>query len=329
VVGRRGEDAMTPLLGAWLALAACALPPAASGSSAHVGLSGKDAAPGNVVARVNGEPVSKAELDRMLGNPLTRSQLAEELGGNAGPKALEHFALRKAIQHHLLLQEAERRGIELTRQDLDRAVGALRRRFADLESFGKWMTEQGLDDKGLYEALRGDMMAGRVWAELTKGVRVSEDQAQRYYAEHRDELARGEEVRLRIIAVREEAAANEMLTALEKGASFAKLARQRSEGLRAAQAGDTGWLDSRTLPEPLAKAVAQLEKGDVAGPLKNEAGEFLLVGLEGRRPMPARSFDEARPEIERRLLPAAQRTAMMAWLSEQERKSTIEVLSSN
>ena len=34
-----------------------------------------------VVARVNGEPVTRAEFQRMLGNPLTRSELQQEHGG--------------------------------------------------------------------------------------------------------------------------------------------------------------------------------------------------------------------------------------------------------
>jgi len=300
----------------------------ASSEAARGGPSARPAkAADDVVARVNGEPVSNADFQRMLGNPLTRSQLERELGvRNPDPKSLERLAMRKAIHHRLMLQEADRRNFEVTREELDKAVGALRRRFEDLEGFGKWMKDQGLDDKGLYEAIRGDMLAGRVWTSISEEVRVTDEQAQQYYDAHKDELASGEEVRLRIIAVKDKKAADEILASLKKGASFPQLARQRSEGLRAAQGGDTGWMDSRKFPEPLAKAVPQLEPGDVAGPLDNGSGEFLLVGLEGRRPIPAKTLAEARPDIQRRLLPANQQAAVAAWLTEQEKKSKIEIL---
>jgi hypothetical protein len=63
----------------------------------------------------------------------------------------------------------------------------------------------------------------------------------------------------------------------------------------------------------------------VGGPLQKGADEFLIVGLEGRRPVRAKSLGEARPEIERRLLPAKQQEAVQAWLTEQEKTSKIEV----
>ena len=263
----------------------------------------------------------------MLGNPLTRSQLQQELGvEEPDPKELERLALRRVIHHHLLLQEAARRKIAVTTEELGQAIAALRRRFGDLESFGRWMKEQGLDDRALLEAIRGDMLAGRVWASVVEGVLVTDDEAQRYYDSHEEELMGGEEVRLRIILVEDETAAQEILASLRKGAAFDSLARQRSEGLRAARGGDTGWVDARILPEPLRTAVPLLKPGDVAGPLQKGSGEFLLIGLEGRRPIRAKSLAEARPEIERRLLPARQQAAVTAWLTQQEKASQIEIL---
>jgi parvulin-like peptidyl-prolyl isomerase len=187
------------------------------------------------------------------------------------------------------------------------------------------MHGQGLTDRSLFETVRGDLLTDRVWASLVAGVRTSDEEAQRYYEAKAEELVIGEEVRLRIIAVKDEAAAEEILAALRKGASFQRLARQRSLGIRAAQGGDTGWVDSRRLPEPLQKPLQRLKPGDVAGPLEKGPGEFLVVGLEGRRPIRPRSLAEARPEIERRLLPSAQQEAVRAWLTEQEAKSKIEV----
>ena len=207
------------------------------------------------------------------------------------------------IHRRLMLEEARRRGIVVTDKELDDAIASLRRRFDDLEGFGAWMKEQGLDDRSLFEAVRADMLTDRVWASLVAGVRISDGRGAAVLRRERRDLVIGEEVRLRIIAVKDEAAAEEILAALRKGESFRRLARQRSLGVRAAQGGDTGWVDSRTLPEPLRKPVQLLKPGDVGGPLQRGPGEFLVIGLEGRRPIRARSLAEARPEIERQLLP--------------------------
>lgn len=278
-----------------------------------------------LVARVNGEPVTRAELQRMRDNPLTRRQLLEVGGEASDTKELDRVALRRLIHRRLMLEEARRRRIVVTDDELDEAIASLRRRFDDLEGFGAWMKGQGLADGSLFETVRADMLTDRVWASLVAGVRISDGEAQRYYDARAEELIIGEEVRLRIIAVKDEAAAEEILAALRSGASFQRLARQRSLGVRAAQGGDTGWVDSRTLPEPLRKPVQLLKTGDVGGPLEKGPGEFFVVGLEGRRPIRARSLAEARPEIERRLLPSVQQEVVRAWLTEQEAKSKIEV----
>jgi parvulin-like peptidyl-prolyl isomerase len=282
-----------------------------------------------VVARVNGEPVSRAELQRMLADPLTELQLQQEHGvrgvRGAESKDLERLALRMLVHRRLLLQEAARRNLAVTEAELDQAITSLRRRFKDLRDFGAWMNEQGLDDRSLFETLRAEMLATRIRAALVEGVRPAEEQVREYYETHKEELKTAGEVRLRIIAVKDKEAAEEILAELKKGGNFAGLARKRSLGMRAAQGGDTGWVAPQTLPSPLREAVGTLKAGDAVGPLQRD-GDFLIVGLAGRRPERTKSLAEARSEIERRLLPAKQQEALQAWLAQQERKSKIEVL---
>ena len=187
------------------------------------------------------------------------------------------------------------------------------------------MRERGLDDKALIDTLRAQVLASRVWSALAEGVSLTEERARGYYEAHKEDLTIGEEVRLRIIAVDSRAEAEEILAALRKGENFGRLARSRSKGVRAKQGGDTGWGDARTLPPPLGQAVAALKEGDVAGPVQRGADEYLLVGLQGRRPLRAKSLADARPEIERRLLPEIRREAIEAWLAEQEKRAKIEI----
>jgi len=96
-------------------------------------------------------------------------------------------------------------------------------------------------------------------------------------------------------------------------------------GRLAAKGGDTGWVDVQALPSPLREASVQLKPGEVGGPLEKGPGEFLIVGLQDRRPVRAKSLAEARPEIERRLLPEIRREAIEAWLAEQEKRAKIEI----
>ena len=186
------------------------------------------------------------------------------------------------------------------------------------------MHERGLNDQSLFEAVRTEMLTVRARTALVEEVRLSEEQVLEYYEANKKVLKTPGDVRLRIIAVKDKAAAEKILADLRKGEDFAALARKRSTGKRAMMGGDTGWVNPQTLPPPLRKSVGALKPGEIGSPLQKD-DEFLIVGLVGRRTARTKSLVEARPEIERRLLAAKQQEAFQAWLSEQEKKSKIEV----
>jgi parvulin-like peptidyl-prolyl isomerase len=237
---------------------------------------------------------------------------------------LERLALRKLIKHHLLLQEASRREVTVTKQDLSQATAALRRRFKNLKSFGAWMKAQGLDDISLQETLRTQILTTRVMAALVAGVRLTEEQMQGYYEAYKDDLKTDEEFRLRIIAFQDKAAAEELVAALQRGEDLDRLAQERSLQFRPAPGEDLPWVSAQTLPPALRETVGPLKAGETGGPVQSGA-EFLLVRVEERRPAHTMSLTEAQPQIERRLLAAKQRKVVQAWLTEQEKQAKIEV----
>jgi parvulin-like peptidyl-prolyl isomerase len=277
-----------------------------------------------VVARVNGEAITKAEFHRMLGNPVTRQQLQQELGAKEpGSKDLERLAMRKLIHRRLMLQEASRRNIAVTNEELDKGMAALRRRFDDLKSFGQWMKDQGLDEPSLFATLREEMVATRTAGALVAGVRLTEEDVLTYYQSHKEDLEI-EEVWIQVIAVKDKKAVDEIQKALKKGADFGRLAQQRSHGLRAAEGGNVGWVNAATLWPPMRDAVSTLKPGEAVGPLQ-QAEDFLIVRLQERRRGRTKTLAEARPEIEPLALAQKQQAALQAWVTEQEKKAKIEV----
>lgn len=152
----------------WLALAL------AMGAAPAAGQHAGD----DVLARVEGEPVTRAELDRTAANPLVRADASRQLGvERPGEREVRRVALRHVIHRRLLVQEARRRGVTVSEAELDGAIAALRRRFDDLRAFGAWMRGQGLDDAGLFAAVRDDLAMDRVRAALVADVAVERRRA--------------------------------------------------------------------------------------------------------------------------------------------------------
>ncbi len=294
-------------------------------AAAVLGRSGASSAESEIVARVNGEPVTRDDVRRLLADPLARRQLQQELGvHDADSTGLERLAVRKLIIRHLVLQEAGRRKVKVTQDDLSQATTALRGRFKDLKALGAWMQARHLDDVSLQGLLGTDLLMTRVLAALVEGVRLPDGQVEEYYAAHQDELQAAEAIRLRIIAVKDKAAADEIAAALKKGEEFERLARERSL-VRPEQGGDLGWVSPAQLMPALRDAVTTLKAGEASPPL-TLGDRVLLVRVEERRPAHQMSLAEARPGIERRLLAPKEQEVVQAWLKDQERKSKIEVL---
>ncbi len=297
-----------------------------AGAPAALGASQASSAEPEIVARVNGEPVMRSELRRMVTNPNARSLYQRESGAKkVDGQEFTRWALRKLIVKRLALQEAARRNITVAEQDLDRAVALWKARMKGAKKAEKYLQSRGLDEKSLRDAFRTDMLAGRVSAAVIQDVRVTEEQLQEYYEAHKAELQLPEEVRLRIIAVKDRAAADEVVAAVHRGEEFDRLARERSMEARAAEVGDGRWLAVPGLPPPLRAAVDRLKAGETSEPLQGSA-EVIVVRLEERRAARTKTLEEARPEIEKRLLTAKQREVLQAWLKEQEEKAKIEVL---
>lgn len=277
-----------------------------------------------IVAKVNGEPVSRVAFERMRASPaLLRGTGTEVAAGETSPAALDQLALQRLIQSRLLLQEARKRRLLIGEAAVDEAVKLMREGFADLKQFGDWIQAQGLTEPELFASIRDDMLVKRVSELLTREVQVSEEEARQYYESHRALWKTAGDVHLRMIAVNERKTVDAIVQLLSRGADFARLARSYSMGQRAAQGGDVGWVDSNSLSEPLREIVQSLKAGQSYGPLQR-GDDFLIVHLQERRPLQIRAFFEVRAEVVRRALVEKQKEAITAWLATRQVQSEIE-----
>ncbi len=143
-------------------------------------------------------------------------------------------------------------------------------------------------------------------------VNVSDEDLQEYYEINKDRYLQDEQRQARHILILfdddEEGAkaiANEVLTRVRAGESFAELARQYSkDGGTANDGGNLGALTRTQLPDALGSAVFSMQEGEVTGPVKGDFG-FHIVRLD--------SILESGP------LPFEQvRASLLAELQEQE-----------
>jgi peptidyl-prolyl cis-trans isomerase D len=96
-----------------------------------------------------------------------------------------------------------------------------------------------------------------------------------------------------------EAKARDLLKQLRAGADFATLARQNSEDASRDAGGDLGWIQKNgQMVKPFEDAVFATAAGSISEPVKTEFG-WHLVQVREIKPSHGKSFEEARPELER------------------------------
>lgn len=134
---------------------------------------------------------------------------------------------------------------------------------------------------------------------IAKG--ISEDELQKVYDETIGKTEGPLEVRASHILVEDEQDATDIIKALNGGADFDKLARERSTGPSAPRGGDLGYFVRSAMVQPFADAAFALKPGTIGpDPVKSEFGWHVIKVVDKRR-QPAASFEDSRGQIEQQL----------------------------
>ncbi len=111
----------------------------------------------------------------------------------------------------------------------------------------------------------------------------------------------GTEYHARHILLENEADAKAVIKALDGGADFAELAKEKSTGPTGKNGGDLGWFSPKQMVKPFADAVAAMKPGSYSKqPVKTQFG-WHVIKLEETRPMQPPAFDQVKPQLKTRL----------------------------
>lgn len=125
---------------------------------------------------------------------------------------------------------------------------------------------------------------------------VSDADIQSYYDQHQDQFTQPQRNRYSVIQTKTEDEAKAVLEALNKGADFAQLAKEKSSDIISARnGGDMGWLEASTTPDELKNAGLK-EKGQLSGVIKSSVG-FLVVRLDDVEPAKVKPLADVRDEL--------------------------------
>ena len=280
-----------------------------------------------VVAVVNGEIITQRQLEQVIFLS----------GGN--------WEFEDMIEDFILYQEAEREGISVSSETVEKALVEIKADISDAE-FEQALAQGGLTVSEYKEWLRRKILRDRLkyqkGEKIDKNIRIkdretrefylklkkyldgqdiSEAGVAQFYRSHKKNLANVGKIQIAQIIVKSKATADLVLQQLKKGESLAALARKFS--LDNNVGGELGWISLREIKPSLRAVIFPLKEGEVVKVKEEKEDFYRVIQLKKRKEL---DFINCEKKIEEYLKEEKGKESMQEWLKELTTNSEIRII---
>jgi peptidyl-prolyl cis-trans isomerase SurA len=237
-----------------------------------------------IVAVVNEDPITQIDLATRMRIAIVASRLQDT------PEVRQRLApqvLRALIDEQIRVQEADRQGINISERAVNDRIDSLaEENKMSRDQFDQMLAQNGIPLQSLKTQVKSELAWGMVVrrrfqpdivitpediAEARTRIMESQGEPEYLMAEiflSADSAAASSEV---------ENAARRLMEEMKKGAQFSAVARQFSQSATAPRGGDLGWVQAGDLSPEIAAAARQLQRGQVAGPIRSDGGYHIVL----------------------------------------------------
>jgi peptidyl-prolyl cis-trans isomerase C len=288
-----------------------------------------------VVARVNGETISKSDFEKALQN------IEANAGGPVPPDQRDRVyrgVLDQMIGFRLLIQETRNRKLAVSDAEIEKRIAQIRSRFPTEEAFTQTLAQQNVTLEQLRTDARNDMLVGNMLqTEVAPKVAVTPEQVNDFYQKNPQQFQQPERVRASHILIgfpqdADEAAkkdartkAAEILKEVQAGKDFAALAKQHSTDPGSGQnGGDLGFFQQGQMVPAFDKAAFSMKPGETSGLVETNFGLHIIRVAE-RQPARTVPLDEVRPQIQQYLEGQGRQQQTQVFVDALKAKGKIEI----
>jgi len=268
--------------------------------------------------------------EKLLGAQFQGEELIKKV------KEVRHAALQDLIDRQLILQAFKKENYQIPDHFVEeRMHDIVRTDFGgDRNTFLKTLEAQNYTmgefkkvemEKMIVQAMRGKNVKLNT---VASPVKVEE-----YYKAHREEFTSKEQIKLRLImipshaadgnAAAQKAMAEEIFSKLVNGAEFERVAQLYSEDSTRDKGGDWGWIERKTLAAPLEKVAFNIKPGKISN-IIDFGGNYYILKVEEKHGGDTKTFEQARPDIEKKLFQQQAQNLQERWLASLRAKAYIK-----
>ncbi len=293
-----------------------------------------------IVAKVNGDIVTRGDLDRARKSLIADLQQQGFTGLRLQEAINEHEKdlLRDRIDQLLLQQKGKDLDIKVD-SDVAKYIGNLQKEsgIADPEKFQEYVHQQtGMPFEDYKADMKNSMLTQKVVRQEVGGkMNIKKEEIQAYYDAHKSEFVREERVFLREILISTEnkdaaataaaeKKAKDLVARARKGERFAEMARDNSDAVTAKNMGDLGGFKKGELQAKLENAVWSQPKGYVTDPIKIDNG-FLILKVDEHQKQGQAELSEVENEIMDKLYAPKMPQAVRKYLTQLRQDAFLEI----
>ena len=298
-----------------------------------------------VIARADGIPITRAELlnavNRLIpGRAYHAASIPEYRYEEVQQEALDNLILGA-----LIYKEAKAKKLgKADPADIGAKIEEIKGRVPEGETLETLLKRSNMTMEDLKEDLNKSIVIQKKIEERTgvfkklSSETVTEPYLKDYYEENLARFRIPAKILLRNILIKVDSSSSqrvwnearektvELVKRARAGEDFAELARQNSEGPRAAEGGDMGWAQRGSLMEELDFAAYSMKKGEISDTIMTIYG-YQVIKLEDTTPATLREFSDIdKPKLKKKLEKREYTRLMDEWKSGLRSNAKIERL---
>lgn len=257
---------------------------------------------GRAVAEVNGEKITRAQLDRYMDILLLfMPQLEPMLAENERRGVLEKQILDSMVDNLLIKQAVSEQGLQVSAEEVDavyqQAKAELSGMIGPEEEISKRMAELNVNEDDLREFLGNTAYADKLYN--FRQSQITEEQARAYLQQNPDLAKTPPMIEVSHILSETEEQAQSVRERLLAGEDFAALAEELSTDPSAKMnKGSLGKipLDSQDFDPAFMAGAKALEAGEISEPVETRFG-WHIIKVSSRTEAVEKTFEEIRDEV--------------------------------
>ncbi|WP_432455953.1 MULTISPECIES: peptidylprolyl isomerase SurA [unclassified Agarivorans] len=240
-----------------------------------------------VVAIVNNDVITQTQVDELSAKVLRNAKTS---GQTLPPQAeLHQQVMDRLITESLQLQLADRLGIKISDSQLENTIdNIIQGEKKTRDEFLQQLSSDGVSYQQFREDIRKEIILGEVGrSQVQRRISVSQQEIDalmkliaekdkgsiRYHVGHI-------QLRLGSDEVKTQQLAETIVKQLKAGENFNQLAMTYSQGPKALEGGDWGWMTLEEMPTLFAGVVNKQPKDTVLGPIRTESGLHIVMVLD-------------------------------------------------